>query len=135
MLLLHSALGSADQLAPLAESLQDQFLVHCFTFSGHGGKGAPGQPFSIESLARELEQWLQVKGLRAIPVFGYSMGGYVGLYLAGYAADYFTKIITLGTRFAWSPLAASHEVQWLQPAVVAEKVPTFDRMLVNAARD
>lgn len=131
LLLLHGALGSADQLAPLAECLQDQFKVHCFTFSGHGGKGDLQQLFSIENFALELEQWLQANGLRAIPVFGYSMGGYVALYLAQYAADYFTRIITLGTKFAWSAQAASHEVQRLHPAVVAEKLPLFAQMLAK----
>ena len=131
LLLLHGALGSAAQLKPLAQKLADYYQVHTFTFSGHGGKGNLQQPFCIESFAAELEKWLQDKGLGQMLVFGYSMGGYVALYLASLHPAYFTHILTLGTKFAWTPESAAQEVKRLQPALIEEKVPAFAQSLAK----
>lgn len=129
LLLLHGALGSADQLLPLAKSLGGSFDLHCFTFYGHGGKGNPERPFRIEHFAEELANYLTEKGLQQVPVFGYSMGGYVALYLAQLAPYSFSHILTLGTKFDWSAESAAREAKHLQPAVIAEKVPRFAQAL------
>ena len=131
LLLLHGALGSAGQLAPLANSLGKQFRVHTFTFSGHGGRGKLEESFSIEHFSLELEEWLQEQGLPAMPVVGYSMGGYVALYLAARASGHFIQILTLGTKFSWSPESARHEIKRLQPHIIAEKLPQFAQMLAD----
>lgn len=125
LLLLHGALGSASQFRLLSEKLQPHFEVHQFTFSGHGGKGDPQQAFSMESFVDELQAWLEEKELRQIPVFGYSMGGYVALCVASVSLVYFTHILTLGTKFHWTPESAQQEVKRLQPGLIAQKVPAF----------
>ncbi len=131
LLLLHGALGSADQLAPLANALEDHFMVYSFTFAGHGGKENTAEPFMIEGFARELETWLQTSQLQGLPVFGYSMGGYVALFLASRQPAYFTQILTLGTKFHWTPEGAAREAKKLVPAVVEEKVPKFAQLLAK----
>ncbi|MBW3544775.1 MAG: alpha/beta hydrolase [Bacteroidetes bacterium] len=131
LLLLHGALGSAEQLEQLANALQEQFSVHCFNFAGHGGEEDLSAPFSIARFAIELEAYLQAEQLKGLPVFGYSMGGYVALYLACRHPAFFTQILTLGTKFGWSPQSAAREVRMLQPDVVQEKVPQFAQMLAT----
>lgn len=131
LLLLHGALGSAEQLQPLATVLQQQYTVRCFNFAGHGGQEDLPVPFSIARFALELEAYLQAKQLEGLPVFGYSMGGYVALYLAARHPAYFTQILTLGTKFSWSPQSAAREAGMLQPEVVQEKVPQFAQMLAK----
>ena len=131
LLLLHGALGSARQLEPLATVLRQQYAVHCFNFAGHGGQEDLPAPFSIARFALELEAYLQAEGLKGLPVFGYSMGGYVALYLAARQATFFTQILTLGTKFSWSPQSAAREAGMLQPEVVQEKVPHFAQMLAR----
>ena len=37
ILLLHGAIGAADQLQPLAQVLAAHYNVHTLSFSGHGG--------------------------------------------------------------------------------------------------
>ena len=82
IILLHGAIGATDQLLPLSKSLAAKgFKVHCLCFSGHGTL-AFNELFSIEQFAAELYQFIIEKNLLEPDIFGYSMGGYVALYLA-----------------------------------------------------
>lgn len=128
LLLLHGALGSAAQLEPIAKRLEEHYTVFNYTFSGHGGKGSLDKPFAIEAFADELAAWLKEQKLGPMPVFGYSMGGYLALWLAR-QERYFTHILTLGTKFHWSPDSAAREVKQLQPDVIEAKVPRFAQVL------
>lgn len=53
------------------------------------------------------------------------MGGYVALYLEAKLPGTFAQIITLGTKFNWSPDIAAKEVRMLQPDIIEDKVPKF----------
>jgi pimeloyl-ACP methyl ester carboxylesterase len=125
ILLLHGALGSAGQLGAHAKKLEEHFTPYTFTFSGHGGRGDISKPFTISAFAKELALWLDEQHLGPLPVFGYSMGGYVALWLARQPKKYFTHILTYGTKFSWSPETAAQEVKRLQPDLLEAKVPQF----------
>lgn len=125
IILLHGAIGAADQLEPLAGALeQKQFRVHRFSFSGHGHVPF-GDRFGIGQFAEELEQIIREKGLEQPAVFGYSMGGYVALYLAKIKPALIGNMMTLGTKFSWSPEIAAKETGMLDAKTIAEKVPKF----------
>src|ERR1051326_9543575 len=81
LLLLHGAIGSKVQLEPLASLLGDKYSVHSMNFSGHGGEPLPEQ-FSIAGFANDVLSYLEGNNLPRVNIFGYSMGGYVALYLA-----------------------------------------------------
>lgn len=125
IILLHGAIGAADQLEPLAVALEhNHFTVHRFSFSGHGHLPFAHR-FGIGQFAEELEQIIREKGLEQPAVFGYSMGGYVALYLAKTKPDLVGKIMTLGTKFSWTPEIAAKEVNMLDAKTITEKVPKF----------
>jgi pimeloyl-ACP methyl ester carboxylesterase len=129
VLLIHGALGSASQLEPVKAALQSKgYTVHSMDLSGHGG--AAFQPrFGIEQFASDVLHWLDRNSLRTVNIFGYSMGGYVALWLAGKYPDRIDSIVTLGTKFDWSVESASREVRKLNPEKILEKVPAFARIL------
>lgn len=129
ILLLHGALGADADLAPLAAALTGKgFTVHSFSFSGHGQiPFADG--FGIETFAAELKQFIEHKKLRQPDVFGYSMGGFVALYLASQQPALIGSIATLGTKFNWSTEAVEKETAGLDPAWMLEKIPAFARSL------
>ncbi len=62
-------------------------------------------------------------------VFGYSMGGYVALHLASQKPGMLGDIITLGTKFEWSPEIAAKEIKMLDAKTISEKVPKFAEAL------
>lgn len=129
IVLLHGAIGAADQLEPLSNTLaQKQFSVHRFSFSGHGN--TPFQEaFDIAQFADELDQFIREHALEQPAVFGYSMGGYVALYLAKTKPQVLGRIMTLGTKFAWSPEIAAKEMKMLDADTILHKVPKFAEAL------
>jgi len=128
ILLLHGAIGSAEQLEPLKTHLEKECVVHTFNFSGHGGKPA-NSPFSIENFAHEVIAFLDERNLDRISVFGYSMGGYVALYLARHYPERIESVITLATKFRWDPTIAEKEIQMLNSEKILEKLPAFAEIL------
>ena len=131
LLLLHGALGSGTQLKGLAEKLSSEFDVHWLDFPGHGGLDFPDDGFSIEVFASSVLQYLEKKSLHEVNIFGYSMGGYVALYLARHHPQSVRKIFTLGTKFDWTPDQAKKEVRQLDADKILEKVPKFAQMLAQ----
>lgn len=129
IILLHAAIGAKDQLEPLSNELQQQGCrVLTMSFSGHG-KIPFQNNFGIEQFALELEQFVEANHLEKPMVFGYSMGGYVALYLAHKQPNLLGNIITLGTKFEWTPEIAQKEVKMLDSKTIMEKVPKFAEAL------
>lgn len=124
LLLLHGAIGASEQLAPIAQQLEDSFHVHLFDFPGHGGKELPSE-FSIKIFAKSVLTFLDEKGIQTTSIFGYSMGGYVAMYLAKYFPARTDRVVTLATKFEWDPSIAEKEVKMLQPEVIEQKLPAF----------
>lgn len=125
LLLLHGALGAAATLHPLRNLLEPYYRTHTLNFSGHGGLPLPQEPFGIKLFAEEVLRYLDQHSLQQVDVVGYSMGGYVALYLALHHSARIGRIFTLATKFAWSAETAAKEVKLLQPEKIAEKVPQF----------
>lgn len=124
IVLLHGALGSDRQMEPLRKHLSESFGVHVLCFEGHGDR-ASNRSLSIAHFSENLTTFLNEKGLVNPIVFGYSMGGYVALYLEAKSPGTFSKIVTLGTKFNWNPDVAAKEVRMLQPNIIEDKVPKF----------
>jgi esterase/lipase len=129
LLLLHGAIGAKDQLQPLAELLKTNYQVHILNFDGHGGAAMPSEPFSIPLFAKNVTDYCNAAGITNADIFGYSMGGYVAMYLAKQSPSLLNKIITLATKFHWDEAIATKETKMLDAAVIAQKVPAFAAQL------
>lgn len=129
LLLLHGAIGAQNQLAPLAVLLADSYDVHTLNFSGHGGDPIPAHSFSIEAFAEDVIKFMEEKDLTQVSIFGYSMGGYVAMYLAKHHPEKIDKIVTLATKFHWDEAIAAKEVQMLNAEKIEAKVPAFANAL------
>lgn len=125
LLLLHGALGSEKSLQPLKESLQNDFDVYSFSFQGHGGSELPESDFTIAGFANEVIAFLDENQIDSIAVFGYSMGGYVGLYLAKHFPERIQKLFTLATKLNWTVEGSQKMASMLNPIVIKEKVPKY----------
>ncbi|TDO29335.1 alpha/beta fold hydrolase [Sediminibacterium goheungense] len=131
ILLLHGAIGSEDQFSALRSLFSSQdYRIHSFNFSGHGGKPI-NKPLSMELFASETFAYIREHSLNNVSVFGYSMGGYVAIYLSTLYPDLIGKIATLGTKYHWSPEIAAKEIKMLRPDVIEEKIPAFAAALAK----
>lgn len=128
LLLLHGAIGAASQFDRLKEELKDKFEVYTLNFSGHGGEPMPDK-FSIELFADDVVKYLEKNSLENTDVFGYSMGGYVALYIASKYKNKLNKIFTTATKFDWYEESSVKESKMLNPAKIEEKIPAFAKAL------
>ena len=131
VLLLHGAIGSSSQMLPLANLLAGKFNVSAFDFYGHGSRSGETKDLSIAGFAEDVMRWMEAKKNESIDIFGYSMGGYVALYLARHYPEKVNRIFTLATKFRWSPQIAANEIKMLDPEKIAEKVPVFAKTLAE----
>ncbi|QEC67673.1 alpha/beta hydrolase [Panacibacter ginsenosidivorans] len=129
LLLLHGAFGAKDQFEPLTEKLKDDFIIHTLNFSAHGGTPIPGTSLSIELYAKDVLHYMLTQNIEQANIFGYSMGGYVAMYIAKHAADKVKKNVTLASKFHWDETIAAKEVKMLDAAAIELKVPAFAQQL------
>lgn len=125
LILLHGALGDATQLAPLAAGLGTARRTTMLELEGHGKTPFRGRPLRIETLAESVVEVMNAHGIERADFFGYSMGGYVALQVAATHPDRVERIITLATKFAWTPEIATRETAMLDAATIRAKVPKF----------
>lgn len=130
LILLHGALGASSELRSLATKLNEHFDVHVMEFQGHGVTPSK-DVFSITAFAEQLQRFIDGKNLKGAAVFGFSMGGYVALYLATQQPELMSRIVTLGTKFHWTPESAALEIRKLNPMKIQEKVPKFAAYLAQ----
>ena len=125
LLILHGAIGSKDQFEPLRKLLEGKYDLHTLDFSGHGQKDFADEPYSIPMFADEVLQYVSDHNLQQVSIFGYSMGGYVAVYLAKNHPDKVNRIVTLATKFHWDEATAQKEAQMLDADKIEAKVPAF----------
>lgn len=128
LLLLHGALGSAEQLTPLAQLLPQSLQANVIEFPGHGDTPSEGN-FSIDLFANYLLQQLDAQNISQTNIFGYSMGGYVALRLAQLHPTRINRVFTLGTKIFWTAEGAANETKLLNADKIAQKLPAFANML------
>lgn len=129
IILLHGALGASTQLEPLKHKLEESGRkVYPVNFSGHSGTPFR-ENFGIEAFAEDVLQFMNEHQLNHADIFGYSMGGYVAVWLAHKHPERVKEVVTLGTKFDWSPESAEKEVRKLNADKILEKIPAFARIL------
>lgn len=128
---MHGALGSREQFDGLELLLTADFKVYPLNFSGHGRRPSHHHSFTIQNFAHEVLDWMNEHYVNQADIFGYSMGGYVALWLARFYPERIGKIFTLGTKLRWSEAEAEAEIKMLNPEKVVEKVPAFAQSLAE----
>jgi len=129
LLLLHGAIGAKDQLYPLTIPLKHHYTIHTLNFSGHGGNSIPDDRFSIELFAKDVLRYMQQQNIENLSIFGYSMGGYVAMWLAKNYPEKINKLITLATKFYWDEIIATKEIKMLNAEAIEQKIPAFANQL------
>lgn len=129
LILLHGALGDAALFKEFSLCLEEDFEIFSFSFSGHGKKEFPVSDFSIQLFADELEQFIIENNLAPATIFGYSMGGYVALWLARFKPSLVKSVFTLATKLNWNTEVAARECKMLNADKMEEKIPAYAALL------
>ncbi|MEP6675533.1 MAG: alpha/beta fold hydrolase [Ferruginibacter sp.] len=129
LILLHAAVGSKAQLASLASRLENDFDIHLLDLPGHGGRNIEATDFSFHVFSKDVVDYMEREKIANASIFGYSMGGYVGLYTAIHFPEKISKLICFATKFHWDKTIAEKEIKMLDPVKIEEKIPDFARLL------
>ncbi len=134
LILLHGAIGHSKQLSKAAAAFSgEEYTIHTPGFSGHGGNPfPPGGAFSIQQFALEVLAYMDDNNIEKALFFGYSMGGYVAMYLARHYPQRVGKVITLATKFHWDVPTAEKECKMLDSGKISEKLPAFAQYLSDS---
>lgn len=125
LILLHGALAQKHQFDYLLP------LLHCgevlpLDFPGHRDLPLTNTTvFNLKALSEYVLSVMDQKGIQQADLMGYSMGGYVAMYLVNKFPDRFTGILTLATKYRWCSEIALQETARLNPEVLTEKAPAF----------
>jgi pimeloyl-ACP methyl ester carboxylesterase len=131
LIFLHGALGTESQMQPVINRMNRGGEKIALTFEGHGERSSNEQVFRIESFAENVFEYMNKRAIQKADLFGYSMGGYVALWMARHYPERVGKIATLGTVLTWSREKAEREAKLLNPDLIEEKVPKFAEMLAR----
>ena len=130
ILFIHGALGSKNQFEKIENSLDNKFETYSINLSGHGGNTFKNE-FNIENFSLEIIEWMDKSSLDKINIFGYSMGGYIGLWLMRYFPERIDKLFTYGTKLKWNKEEVLLQTKFLNPEITELKVPEYSMQLKN----
>ncbi|MFN8423215.1 MAG: hypothetical protein U0470_07390 [Anaerolineae bacterium] len=97
-------------------------------FEGHGPLAPPAQPITMDALAEAVQDHVEAHpgaGARVRLQHGRLRGAPVRAPLSG-TID---RVMTLGTKLAWTPDAAAREAGYLDADRLLERVPAFAAQL------
>ena len=86
--------------------LAETHQVYALEFQGHGHTEDIDRPITYENLADDVSEFMDAVGLEKADVFGYSMGGQVGLKLAISHPQKLNRLITASVAYdlkGWQP--------------------------------
>lgn len=113
MVLLHGSNGSTSQMAGLADALRPRFEVTVPDLLGHGGRPVPGG-YTLEEMADDLLGVLAGSGPSYL--LGYSLGGYLALYLARHHRHLVRGVICIAVKHVLDAKGVAHVVYLADPA-------------------
>jgi pimeloyl-ACP methyl ester carboxylesterase len=100
LLLLHGGLFNIDlQFGQVIPGLAKRRQVIAVDFQAHGRTGDIDRPLTSADLASDVEALLQHLGVSQVDVFGFSVGGAVGLYLGIKQPELIRKLIVSSVSF------------------------------------
>lgn len=129
LILLHGAASGSKQFEKLQPQLAADFIIHTPNFPGHGSDANMNTDFSVASFADAIINYMDVHKIETTNIFGYSLGGYTGMYIAKKFPARISRLITLATKFYWDENIAVREAAMLHPEKIEQKVPQFATLL------
>jgi 3-oxoadipate enol-lactonase len=104
VVVLSNSLGTDRRLwDPQIAALQQRFRVLRYDTRGHGESAVPASDCTIERLAKDVLELLDLLGIRQVAFAGISLGGMIGQWLRENAADRFRSFALCNTSSYMGP--------------------------------
>jgi 3-oxoadipate enol-lactonase len=130
VLVLSGSLGTTMEMwQPQLADLSARFRVLRFDHCGHGGSAVPAGPYRIDRIGAAVLDLLDELAIDRVHYAGLSLGGMLGMWLAGTAPDRVRRLALLSTS-AYLPPAAG----WLDRAAQVRAAGTASVATMVMAR-
>jgi methylmalonyl-CoA epimerase len=125
LLVLHGAAGSTrSATAPLMRRLEPSFHLVGMDLSGHGTSAFPSdRDFSLGLFAEDVRVALEALDLSSANVFGFSLGGGVGLHLAQHSPALVDRLAVFQTNVDWTQAQSERMQRRLDFDALQERAP------------
>jgi pimeloyl-ACP methyl ester carboxylesterase len=107
LIVLHGAHMNITTMGKIIPTLAETHEVYALEFQGHGHTADIDRPITYQNLADDVASFMDAVGLEKADVFGYSMGGQVGLLLAIRNPEKVNKLIAASVSYdleGWQPV-------------------------------
>ena len=104
-------------------------------FEGHGKATRRNRPFRAQYFVENVLDYMEQHSLHCVDIFGYSMGGYVGVCMAQMHPERVNRVFTFATKFNWTPAFSKQEASQLNPNLIRKKAPRFAKALESRHGD
>lgn len=140
VLLLHSALGSCEEMRPVRALFAERSTI-LLDLPGHGRTTETrSTTITTATIAAALDAFLDKLKIPQVDIVGYSLGGYVGLALAKLRPKKVRSVATHAMKFYWTPEAIENAVTTFAKAPVDARsidamtsvIRDFNRMQLSA---
>ncbi len=131
LILVHGALGTSKSWEHIVAHLEGHCNIFTINLPGHGESVEPMREYSLKYFGDYIANYADEKGLNDYILAGYSMGGYIGLYMAANHYKGMKKLYTIATKMLWDKAIANKEAMKLDYNILAEKAPQFLAMQQN----
>ena len=106
-MILHGITNNLKDMRPYVDALKDNFQIIIIDSRGHGASQKPHDPsaYRLELMSTDPVAVLDILGISKAHIFGYSMGGWLGLGIAKYAQERVNSLIIGGYSLplGWQP--------------------------------
>lgn len=92
IIIIHGLFGNSDNWHSIANTLSEQYQVHCLDLPNHGLSSSLN-PITYPAMAKMVYQWILDQSISEAYLLGHSMGGKVAMQLACDYPNAFKKLI------------------------------------------
>ena len=130
LILMHGLLGSIEsELRPLIPLLSEHYHVIAVDLRGHGQTGNQTGELRNVQLREDLIGLLDALQIESSLVFGYSLGGYVGLMAGLESPGRIRALVMHSSKIFWDKAAVDATLGKLDPDRIIAKVPRYAELL------
>jgi pimeloyl-ACP methyl ester carboxylesterase len=115
VIVIHGINGSSEEMAPIAASLRPAYDVRAPDLLGHAGRVVP-DGYTLEELAEDLVCWMDREKIARAYLLGYSLGGYLALYIARFYPERVRAVIGIIVKHVYDQASIDHIVYLANPA-------------------